>query len=281
MDNKRLARFISYESFSIMKVPINMIGGGFYHDICSSAGSVPKLIEWKKDNSADISIHIDYHIQQHVDKTKRNFAWLSESRTIIPALYDWCIHNVDYLNNTFELIFTNDKSLLELSPKFKQVVCSVIPWVKDHAIFPKTKLVSMISSNKSACPEHELRKYVIDKFRNQIDLYGRGYLDIADKSIGLNDYYFSICMENLTYSNGYSEKITDCFATGTIPIYYGSPDIGEVFNEDGIIWLTEEFKIEDLSAELYWSKIDAIRDNFERAINFPVAEDWIYETYIK
>jgi hypothetical protein len=139
----------------------------------------------------------------------------------------------------------------------------------------------MIASYKVSCPEHELRKYVIDKFRNQIDLYGRGYLDIADKSIGLNDYYFSICMENLTYSNGYSEKITDCFATGTIPIYYGSPDIGEVFNEDGIIWLTEEFKIEDLSAELYWSKIDAIRDNFERAINFPVAEDWIYETYIK
>ena len=88
-------------------------------------------------------------------------------------------------------------------------------------------------------------------------------------------------MENLTYSNGYSEKITDCFATGTIPIYYGSPDIVEVFNSDGIIWLTEEFKIEDLSAELYWSKMDAIQDNYNRAINFPIAEDWIFETYIK
>lgn len=260
---------------------INMIGGGFYHDICSCANSKPNLIEWVKDQSADISIHIDYHIQYPTDTTKRNFAWLSESRTINPDLYEWCIRNVRYLENNFELIFTNDKSLLSLSSKIKLVICSAKPWIQNTSIFPKTKLVSMIASNKSACPEHDLRKYVIDKFRKQIDLYGRGYVEITDKSIGLNDYYFSICMENLTYSNGYSEKITDCFATGTIPIYYGSSDIIEVFNGDGIIWLTEEFKIEDLSPELYWSKIEAVRDNYERAINFPIAEDWIYETYIK
>jgi len=258
-----------------------MIGGGFYHDICSSAGSEPKLIEWKKDGSANMSIHIDHHIQQPIDKTKKNFAWLSESKTINPELYEWCIHNVDYLTNNFELIFTNDKSLLRLSSKFKLVICSAAPWVKQHDIFTKTKLVSMIASNKSSCPEHELRKNVINRFKNDIDLYGRGYVEISDKSIGLNDYYFSICMENLTYSNGYSEKITDCFATGTIPVYYGSPDIGEVFNEDGIIQLTDNFSINELTPELYWSKIEAVRDNFQRAINFPIAEDWIYDTYIK
>jgi hypothetical protein len=262
------------------KVAINMIGGGFNHDVCSNAGSVPKIVEWKKDKSANISIHIDYHVQYKVDNSKLNFAWLSESRTINPKLYEWCEANVEYLEQNFELIFTNDKSLLKLSPKFKLVICSAHPWVKQRGIFEKTKLVSMIASNKSLCPEHELRKYVIDKFKDDIDLYGRGYLEIEDKSIGLNDYYFTICMENLTYSNGYSEKITDCFATGTIPIYYGSPDIGEVFNEDGIIWLTEEFSIDDLTPELYWSKIEAVRDNYQRAINFPIAEDWIYETYI-
>ena len=263
------------------KIAINMIGGGFNLDVCSSAGSVPKIVEWKKDKSANISIHVDYHVQSKVDNSKLNFACLSESRTINPRLYEWCEANVEYLEQSFELIFTNDKSLLELSPKFKLVICSAHPWVKQRGIFEKTKLVSMIASNKSSCPEHELRKYVIDKFKGDIDLYGRGYLEIEDKSIGLADYYFSICMENLTYSNGYSEKITDCFATGTIPVYYGSPDIGEVFNEDGIIWLTEEFSIDDLTPELYWSKIEAVRDNYQRAINFPIAEDWIYETYIK
>lgn len=258
-----------------------MIGGGFYHDICSSAGSTPKLIEWTKDSSSDISIHIDYNIQSAVDPTKINFAWLSESKTINPELYAWCEQNIEYLEKNFELIFTNDKSLVQLSPKFKLVICSAVPWVTKHSIYPKTKLVSMIASNKASCYEHNLRRYYIDKFKHDIDLYGRGYLEIADKSLGLADYYFTICMENLTYSNGYSEKITDCFATGTIPVYYGSPDIGEVFNEDGIIWLTDEFSISDLSPELYWSKIEAVRDNFNRATNFPIAEDWIYKTYIK
>jgi hypothetical protein len=35
-------------------------------------------------------------------------------------------------------------------------------------------------------------------------------------------------MENHTYPIAYSEKITDCFATGTKSIYYGSEHIGDV-----------------------------------------------------
>jgi hypothetical protein len=39
--------------------------------------------------------------------------------------------------------------------------------------------------------------------------------------------------------------------------------------------------IDDLSPELYLSKRDAILDNYQTAINMPIAEDYIYETYIK
>ena len=41
---------------------INMIGGGFQHEICSSAGHKPKEMEWVKDGSAPLSIHIDHTI---------------------------------------------------------------------------------------------------------------------------------------------------------------------------------------------------------------------------
>ena len=263
------------------RVLINMIGGGFSHDICSSAGSVPKFVEWCKDGSSDISIHIDYGILTQVNPSKINFAWLAESKTINSSLYDWCVKNVSFLEKNYELIFTHDKSLLNISPKFKLVICNCVPWVKLPNIYPKSKLISMIASNKLMCAEHQLRRVVIDKYKNDIDLYGRGYLEVDKKETALSDYYFSICMENSTYSNAYSEKITDCFACGTIPIYYGSPDIGEVFNEDGIIWLTDNFSVNSISPELYWSKIDAVMDNYNRAINFPIAEDWIYETYIK
>jgi hypothetical protein len=69
--------------------------------------------------------------------------------------------------------------------------------------------------------------------------------------------------------------------TGTIPIYYGMPNIGDFFNKDGIIILNDDFKIEDLTFDLYKTKINAVIDNFERAKKLLVAEDYIYLNYIK
>jgi hypothetical protein len=88
-------------------------------------------------------------------------------------------------------------------------------------------------------------------------------------------------MENGTYPLMYTEKISDCFAMGTIPIYWGTDRIGEIFDDNGIIILTDDFKIEDLSVELYLSKLDSVKNNYEIIIDMPTAEDYIYNKYIK
>ena len=258
-----------------------MVGGGFQHQDSSSYGHSTEYMSWVKDNSANISIHIDNGLRSPVNKDKLNYGWLSESKTIIDGLYAWCVNNVEYLEDNFELIFTHDVSLLSLSDKFKVVICSAKYWVKDAGMHDKTKLVSMIASNKVMCPEHKYRQHIVSTYRNQVDLFGRGFNAIENKDDGLNDYYFSIAMENGTYPLMYSEKLTDCFATGTIPIYYGTPSIGEVFNTDGIITLDDNFNIGDLTSELYHSKLDAIKENLESVIEMPIAEDYIYEKYIK
>jgi hypothetical protein len=79
---------------------------------------------------------------------------------------------------------------------------------------------------------------------------------------------FSVTIENDEYETYWSEKILDCFACGTIPVYHGAPDIGDYFNMDGIILLTDDFKVSDLTPELYYSKMDAIKDNFERTLKY-------------
>lgn len=266
-----------------MKQQINMIGGGFQHDVCSSAGSIPRSIEWIKGNhTAPISIHIDHAIFNiPTDKSKKNYAWLAEARTINLGVYDWCRNNVEYLENNFEMIFTHDKSLLPLSNKFKLVICNVIPWVKDCKIHEKTKLVSMIASSKVMCQEHVYRQQLIQKFYGKLDHFGRGFRVIEKKEEGLNDYCFSLTVENGNYPNMFTEKITDCFATGTIPVYWGCPTIGEFFNTDGIISLDDNFKIEDLSFDLYRSKLKAVEENYKITMELPTAEDYIYENYIK
>jgi hypothetical protein len=115
-----------------------MVGGGFQHDVCSSSGSIPKEIEWiKGSNSADISIHIDYGVMKLFQINQRNYAWLSESKTINLSLYQWCVFNVKYLEDNYRLLFTHDTELLKLSPKFKLVTCSAKPWVTDIGVHTK------------------------------------------------------------------------------------------------------------------------------------------------
>ena len=48
---------------------------------------------------------------------------------------------------------------------------------------------------------------------------------------------------------------------------------------DGIIILEDGFDIESLTSELYYSKMDAIKDNFQRGLPYEITEDYIWETY--
>jgi len=264
------------------KVKINMIGGGFQHDVCTSSGSVPKYVEWVKDKSSNISIHIDDAIKWPTDRSKKNYAWLVESSAIIPQVIQWIPSNIPYLEENYDDIFTCDKRLFGLSNKFKLTLCaSTVPRVKNCGIHPKTKMVSMITSAKTMCPGHNYRLTKVEKYRGKVDHFGLGFNYIDKKETGLNDYFFSFAMLNDYYPNYFTEILTDCFATGAVPIYLGHPFINEFFNEDGIIVLTDDFKVEDLSTELYYSKMDAIKDNFERIMNLPISEDYLYEKYIK
>lgn len=260
---------------------INLIGGGFNHSP-STSGFDPLYMKWVKGaQTAPISIYVDRALTTQINHNTKNYGWLCESKTINGDLYEWCVNNIDYLKNNFIFVFTHDVELSKISDFFVLVQCSGKSFINNGEIYEKTKLVSMIASNKIMCEEHIFRQKIINKFSNKSDHYGRGFREIQNKVDGLKDYCFSITMENATYSNMFTEKLTDCFVTGTIPIYYGIPNIGDFFNMDGIIILDDNFKIEDLSFDLYHSKINAINDNFNRAKELLVAEDYIYLKHIK
>jgi hypothetical protein len=139
-------------------------------------------------------------------------------------------------------------------------------------------MISFITSNKNFTDGHKVRLEWVDKIGDQVDLFGRGFNEIENKEEGLCDYMFSVVIENGAYESYYTEKILDCFATGTIPVYLGSPDIGDHFNKDGIIELSDEF---DVSEEIYYSKMDTIKENLEKVKEIEVLEDFIYLNYLK
>lgn len=260
---------------------INLIGGGFQHSP-STSGYEPIYMKWVKGiQTAPISIYVDFALQNNVNENTKNYGWLCESKTINSGLYYWCKNNIDYLKTKFILVFTHDVELVNLSDIFVLTQCSGKSFLNGGEIYTKTKLVSMIASNKLICSEHEFRHKMIKKFSSKSDHYGSGFNWLENKIDGLKDYCFSITMENATYSNMFTEKITDCFMTGTIPIYYGMNNISDFFNLDGIIILNDNFNIDDLSFDLYYSKMNAIIDNFKIAKELLTAEDYIYLNFIK
>ncbi len=97
---------------------------------------------------------------------------------------------------------------------------------------------------------------------------------------GIKDYMFSIVIENGIYDSYWTEKITDCFATGTIPVYFGTKKITDVFDSDGIIFLEpnkEQETLETLSESLYTSKLISIEKNFKIVKSLQLADDSLFE----
>jgi hypothetical protein len=249
---------------------------------CTSNLNTNKHVEWTYDNSSNISFYIDHAIPNGMRALddKKKYAWILESREIVPNIVEYVKQNYDLLSFHYEYIFTCNKELLALGPSMKYCITNAVPWVQDKKIHKKNKLVSMISSNKLMCNGHQNRLKWVSKLKNNVDLYGSGFKWIDRKEDALKDYMFSVAIENSSYNTYFTEKITDCFAAGTIPIFYGNEDIGTIFNPDGIIMLTDNFDISTLTEELYYSKMEAIEENFYIASNMQTAEDFIYLNYL-
>ena len=238
-------------------------------------GKVSKYIEWARWEG-DAIFYLDNDMAWAEKEERKVYGWLTESRDIMPHLIDNIKKYPNETTEPFDAIFTHNQELLSLGDPFRWVPAQGT-WIKDIKMYPKNKLVSMISSNKQFVRGHTIRLEWVEKLRDVVDLYGRGFNEIEFKEEGLCDYMFSVAIENARYETYFTEKILDCFATGTIPIYLGAPDVGEYFNSDGIISLTDDLEI---SEELYYSKQDAVKENLELVKQYEVVEDFIFERYL-
>jgi hypothetical protein len=262
-----------------------MIGGGFQHADSSCGWEFPKHIQWDKTGrSGNISVHIDDSIFNVLpDKTKFNIAWFCESPAITKPYADLLDNEYtkEKILNNFNLIFTSDKSVLKKHKELKYLIPHAFPWVEEKKIFEKLKKIYIIASGKNFFPGHILRHNIIEIYKNYINVFGNGYFPIKSKNEGLNDFMFSFAIENITAAGYFTEKVTDCFATGTVPIYWGDETINDYFLEDGIVRLNDDFDLSSLTEDFYHSKKEIIKENFVRSINLPLPEDYIYLNYFK
>jgi hypothetical protein len=171
-------------------VKLNMLSRNFAHDKGSTANKAPQLIEWCF-NSYDnpISVYLDNDlfkgIEDHkVDNgTKKKFLWIIESRKFDGGAVDNIKKHLDEVLETFEQIWTHNDELLSLHSKFKWTPSYGV-YIKEFGIHPKTKMASMITSNKRWTRQHEIRHDFAMANQDKIDVLVEVLMKYLIKKLG-------------------------------------------------------------------------------------------------
>ena len=105
--------------------------------------------------------------------------------------------------------------------------------LKQSALPRKTKLLSVITSNKAFTKGHIDRIRFVERlkehFGGSVDIFGRGFADFEDKWDVLAPYQYHIAIENSSQDYYWTEKISDCFLAGAYPFYHGCTNIDDYF----------------------------------------------------
>ena len=73
---------------------------------------------------------------------------------------------------------------------------------------------------------------------------------VTDKKIFLRQYKFSLAFENVSHVGYCTEKLPQSFASGTIPIYWGDPNVTQYFNPKSFINLHDYGRVDDAISEI-------------------------------
>lgn len=115
---------------------------------------------------------------------------------------------------------------------------------------PISMMPSIVAPTKIKTSGHELRSLIINRYKNDIDVYGTGYTSLTDKLDILKFCKYHFAIENSSINGYFTEKILDCFLTETYPIYWGAPDIRCFFEPESMILIDHDLDFVDLSEYL-------------------------------
>jgi len=246
----------------------------------------------------DIVLYTDQNANEFHVQARKRIMLLLESPEYHHHYYEYVCRNI----HKYDLILTFHKPILEENlPNVKFNVYGTT-WIHEdyRRVYKKSKMCSTIASNKRITSGHRMRHNMIDMILQKqlpFGLYGGRFQNLPQmvrsresdhecngKILALGDYRFSLTIENCREDYYFTEKLIDCFLTGTVPIYWGCPSIGNFFNTKGMIcFMTEAHGMSilpTLTAELYESMLPYIQENFQKAfryVTFSLNEEAILE----
>jgi hypothetical protein len=265
-------------------VEVNIRDKNFGGEPSSCHKGVNKHVKWNFTNNpvSDTCFLTDMCLQDihKASGVKRKVAWLLEPNAIHPHMYEWIKNN----NRLFDYVLTFDEDLISKGQNYLYYPHGRC-WINNYKDLKKENKVSIIASSKNFTEGHQLRHKVIDKFKD-IEVFGYGYNPVENKEDSLSKYMYSVTIENCRQPGYWTEKIVDCFATKTIPIFWGDDAVSDFFDPDGIIYFNSQEELgeilEDLKVNgesIFESKKAAVEKNFKLVETYRIPEDWMYNKY--
>lgn len=222
----------------------------------------------------DISISLNYSIIN--EPGKYNVAVIVEPESILHGM------NVQLFKNDFakfDLVLTWQDEIIKSNSNARFLPFGTA-WVDEKNLTGnKQDKVSFLTSNKISAPGHQMRHRIYSLFSHIQDVNGMPYKQtmtpprINRKEELLDEYKFSIIIENERQKNWFTEKLIDCFVSKTIPIYWGCTNIDEFFDTNGMIIVENESELLKQMVEFvkpgeYEKRLDAVENNYKLSHNY-------------
>jgi hypothetical protein len=224
----------------------------------------------------------DYKVRSLPKEKMVLFMWEPRIRT--RKLYNQNLHSC------FSKIYTWDDNLVDNTHYFKFYYPVLRPMIQEVVPFEEKKLCVLVTgyvNNPIKYPGKHPDELYTHRFKaaqffekldeSGFDVYGRGWEKAPplrsykgpcqDKLAVIKNYKFSLCYENCQGASGYiTEKIFDCFAAGTVPIYWGAPNICDYIPKECFIDKRDFATLDELylhltsmTQERYEAYLQAIR----------------------
>ncbi len=151
--------------------------------------------------------------------------------------------------------------------------------VVETGIPKKTASLSTVCSSKQQ--RHTIHKsrydftYWLKQKLPELDIFGHGIRFIKNKYEATDRYRYHLAVENYIGLHHWTEKLADPYLSGTVPIYYGCPNIDKYFPKDSCITIdinNREAAYDTIKSCItdqqdYTNRLDALREAQRLVLN--------------
>lgn len=258
----------------------------------------PKYIHWREDEHMPTTVFTDMYLFG-IDAAEfdpfyrggpnRKIAWILE-----PDLLDG-LGNDEFvtINESYDYVLSSNRRYTDTFERWLYVPVGGL-WVQsgligNRACYKFGNAISMVTTQKQKAPGHRFRTKIMETYHGldapdfAIEFFGRGSTPVERKIEALGKYRYSVVVESHQIPGYFTEKIIDCFAALTIPIYWGDPLIKTRFCGGGILVFHDIDSLFEIAGSVseysYKQFYPQVMMNYELAKRYHCAEDWMMENY--